>query len=198
MTKGEAKKLALRWLDEATINGQPASAELTADLEGKFDYMLNGVLSYLSTFFKIDRAFETKIEDGIKKSRFRRFSMPEDFKGLKNIVIYDDNSYVEFDDYIVEKGNTFLLPDGMKGTIEFNYFGEPETVAIDAEADTILEIAKRAEVLVPLKLAVDATAGSEETSALSAYLNSVFSNMLANILQSETTAYKGITRVYAM
>jgi hypothetical protein len=86
----------------------------------------------------------------------------------------------------------------MKGTIEFNYFGEPEVVAIDAEADTVLEIAKRAEVLVPLKLAVDATAGSEETSALSAYLNSVFSNMLANILQSETTAYKGITRVYAM
>ena len=96
MTKGEAKKLALRWLDEATINGQPASAELTADLEQKFDYMLNGVLSYLSTFFRIDRTFETKIEDGVKKSRFRRFSMPDDFKGLKNIVIYDDNSYLEF------------------------------------------------------------------------------------------------------
>ncbi len=198
MTKGEAKKLALRWLDEATINGQKASAELTADLEDKFDYMLTGVLSYLSTFFKIDRTFETTIEEGIKKSRYRQFVMPEDYKGIKNIVVYDENSYAEIDDFVVERNGTFLVPEGTKGTIEFNYYGDPEAVAIDAPDDFVLEIEKKAEILVPLKLAIDATAGSEETSALSAYLNGVFSNMLANILQSQTTAYRGVTRIYAM
>jgi hypothetical protein len=198
MTKGEAKNLALRWLDEATINGQPVSSELTADLEDKFSYMLNGVLSYLATFFKVDKTYTTVIDAGVKKSRYRQFVMPDDFRGIKNIIAYDDSSYAEVENYVAEQDGVFLLPDNIKGTIEFNYFGEPMGVPVDADNSTQLEVAKKAEVLVPLKLAIDATAGSEETSALSAYLNSVFSNMLANIIQGETTAYKGVTRVYAM
>ena len=198
MTKEEAKKLALRWLDEATINGQPASAELVADLEDKFDYLLNGVLSYLSTFFRVDKIYETSIAEGTKKSRYRQFYMPSDYRGLKNIVAYDDSSYVELDNYIAEQDGVFLIPDGVKGTIEFNYYGEPREIKADADSSTTLYVAKKAEVLVPIKLAIDATAGSEETSAISAYLNGIFSNMLANILQGETTTYKGITRVYAM
>ena len=198
MTKGEAKNLALRWLDEATINGQPVSSELTADLEDKFDYMLNGVLSYLATFFKVDKTYTTEIQEGVKKSRYRQFEMPDDYRGLKNIVVYNDSSYAEIENYIAEQDGVFLLPDNLTGTIEFNYYGEPARVEVIASETAVLEVARKAEALVPLKLAIDATAGSEETSALSAYLNGVFSNMLANIIQGETSTYKGVTRVYAM
>lgn len=198
MTKGEAKNLALRWLDEATINGQPVSSELTADLEDKFSYMLNGVLSYLATFFKVDKTYTTVAQAGVKKSRYRQFVMPDDYRGLKNIVAYDDSSYTEIENYVAEKDGVFLLPDNIKGTIEFNYYGEPARVELDAPDGTLLEVARKAEALVPLKLAVDATAGSDETSALSAYLNGVFSNMLANIIQGETNTYKSVTTVYAM
>ena len=53
MTKGEARKLFLRWLDEATVNGQEASSDLTADLVNRFDYFLDGTLNYVAGIFKL-------------------------------------------------------------------------------------------------------------------------------------------------
>ena len=53
MTKSDAKALMLRWLDEATSNGQPASADQIADLRDRADYLLDGVLKYLAGQFKL-------------------------------------------------------------------------------------------------------------------------------------------------
>lgn len=198
MTKGEAKKLALRWLDEATINGQNASVELTADLTDKFNYMLTGVLSYIAEFFKLEKQYTVTEKDGTPKGGYIRFVMPDDYKGLSRVAVYDNDGYYELEDFYPESRNIFLLPKGITGNIEFNYYAEPAAVDITADDSTVLDIVKRAEPLLPLKLAIDATAGSEDTSALSAYLDSKFSNMLANLLQNEITVYTSIKRIYAM
>lgn len=53
MTKGEAIELMLRWLDEATSNGQPAPTDQIADLKDRAAHLLDGVLKYLAGHFKI-------------------------------------------------------------------------------------------------------------------------------------------------
>ena len=63
LTKGRAKELALRWLDEATLNGQTASSELTADYTDKFDYMMYNVLVYIAAIFRLRGSFVVKPEE---------------------------------------------------------------------------------------------------------------------------------------
>ena len=53
MTKGDAIARMLRWLDEATVNGQPATAEQIADYKDRAAYMLDDVVKFLSGHFKI-------------------------------------------------------------------------------------------------------------------------------------------------
>lgn len=53
LTKGRAIDEALRWLDEATINGQPATAEQLADYRDRANYLLDGVVKFLAGHFKI-------------------------------------------------------------------------------------------------------------------------------------------------
>ena len=78
------------------------------------------------------------------------------------------------------------------------YFGLPKAVAVDAPEDTELEIVPKAEQLVPLRLAIEATAGSDETSAISAYLENKWSNMVMNLLGEQRGAYNQmVERVYA-
>jgi len=53
MTKGEAKEQMLRWLDEATINGTPASDTQLADYLDRANYLLDGVVKFLAGHFHI-------------------------------------------------------------------------------------------------------------------------------------------------
>lgn len=53
ITKGRAIAEMLRWLDEATVNGQPATAEQIADYKDRANYMLDGAVKFLSGHFKI-------------------------------------------------------------------------------------------------------------------------------------------------
>ena len=52
---------------------------------------------------------------------------------------------------------------------------------------------------MPLRLAIEATAGSDETNAISAYLEGKFSNMVNNLLGDEND-YSGyaVERVYSI
>lgn len=53
MTKNEAKEAALRWIDEATVNGsEPVSGELE-DYRDRMDYLLDGVLNGLAAIFPL-------------------------------------------------------------------------------------------------------------------------------------------------
>ncbi len=51
MTKNEAKETALRWIDEATVNGcEPAAGELD-DYRNRMDHLLDGVVQGLAAVF---------------------------------------------------------------------------------------------------------------------------------------------------
>lgn len=53
MTKTRAIEEMLRWLDEATANGQPVPPDQIADLKDRANYLLDGVVKYLAGIFKI-------------------------------------------------------------------------------------------------------------------------------------------------
>lgn len=201
MTKGEAKKQALRWLDEATLNGQPAGAELTADYTDKFNYFLWNVLVYIAAIFKLERSFIADKENGVKKGGFYGYTMPKDFLELERINIYFENGVIELTDYKKSGDKTFLIPksyiESDSTEVEILYYGMPEEISESAPDATELEIMPKAVQLVPLRLAIEATAGSDETNAISAYLEGKFSSMVNNLLSDEQGAFNTvIERVY--
>lgn len=202
MTKGEAKKQALRWLDEATLNGQPAGAELTADYTDKFNYFIWNVLVYIAAIFKLERSFIADKESGVKKGGFYGYTMPKDFLELERINIYFENGVIELTDYKKSGDKTFLIPksyiESDSTEVEILYYGMPEEISESAPDTTELEIMPKAVQLVPLRLAIEATAGSDETNAISAYLEGKFSSMVNNLLGDEQGAFNTvIERVYA-
>ena len=52
MTKQDAKAGALRWIDEATVNGHAVAAEELADFRDRMDYLIGGVLAELGVLFR--------------------------------------------------------------------------------------------------------------------------------------------------
>ena len=201
MTKGEAKKLALRWLDEATLNGQEAGAELTADYKDKFNYFLYNVLVYVAAVFKLSRSHSVQAIEGKAKGTYVSFTLPNDVMELDKIVRYNASQYDEVRTFRKEGDNVYLIPKNVIGendTVEFIYWGMPTLVAVDDEDTVNIEVVPKAEQLVPLRLAIEATAGSDETSGISAYLEGKYSNMVANLLGEERGAIGGIVeRVFA-
>lgn len=202
LTKGRAKELALRWLDEATLNGQAASSELTADYTDKFDYMMYNVLVYIAAIFRLRGSFVVKPEECEKMGGFYRVQLPEDFMGFNRVIVYNDTASAEIPDFRRESTDVYLIPDTyfIEGTtVEFIYWRSPKKVEIDALDTTELEVRPKAEQLVPLRLAIEATAGSDETNAISAYLEGKFSNMVNNLLGDEND-YSGyaVERVYSI
>ncbi|MGE4213146.1 MAG: hypothetical protein AB7E42_00010 [Anaerotignaceae bacterium] len=201
MTKGEAKKLALRWLDEATLNGQEAGAELTADYKDKFNYFLYNVLVYVAAVFKISRTFSVTITEGTAKGSYVSFTLPNDVMELDKIIRYNASQYEEVRAFRKDGDHVYLIPKNALGendTLEFIYWGMPGVVAVDADDTATIEVVSKAEQLVPLRLAIEATAGSDETSGISAYLEGKYSNMVANLLGEEKGAVSGmVERLYA-
>lgn len=202
MTKGMAKKQALRWLDEATLNGSDASAELTADYIDKFNYFLYNVLVYIASFFKLSRNISIDKDTAYEqRGYFRKYGLPEDFMELEKVILTDNKAYGEIFNYSFEGQYSILIPeeyfkDNAKLTVF--YFGRPKKVDVAALDTTELEVMPIAEQLVPLRLAIEATAGSDETSAISAYLEGKFGNMLENLLGDKQGAPNMLVeRVYA-
>lgn len=202
MTKGEAKAQALRWLDEATLNGQSASAELTADYTDKFNYFIWNVLVYISNIFKLPRTVTLKESELTDIGGFYRYKLPDDFMSFNKINVYNKASILEVYDYIRETTNTYLIPKdyfNKDNTVEVLYWGMPAEIPSNAPEGTELEVQPKATQLVPLRLAIEATAGSDETNAISAYLEAKFSNMVDNLLANDNDyGGLGIERVYAL
>lgn len=57
MTKSDAIETMLRWLDEATINGQETPADQLADLKQRAAYLLDGAVKYIAGHFKIPAVY---------------------------------------------------------------------------------------------------------------------------------------------
>lgn len=202
MTKLEAKELALRVLDEATINGQPAGVELTADYTDKFDYFLNDALVFIANIFPIHSSISIKFYTPYQvRGPYVRVDYPEDIIKIRNVVAYSDKGYEDVQ-YIEDSENSILVERYILDSytaVEMNYNRLPETITFDAPDDTVLDIPRKAESILPLKLAIDATAGNEETSAISAFLNSKLDNLIVNLMGDGEKAYSfGVERIFTM
>ena len=203
MTKQDAEKLALRVLDEATINGQPAGVELTADYTDKFNYFLNDALVFIANLFPLSKSISIKEYEPVQiRGPYIRVELPEDCMKIRNVMAYDSNGSYQDVEYIEDTNISILINKNIidnYSNVEINYNKFPERVAFDAEDNTVLDIVRKAEGLLPLKLAVDATAGSEETSVISAFLNSKLDNLILNLLGDGEKAYSfGVERIYSM
>lgn len=202
MTKLEAKELALRVLDEATINGQPAGVELTADYTDKFDYFLNDALVFIANIFPIHSSISIKFYTPYQvRGPYVRVEYPEDIIKIRNVVAYSDKGYEDVQ-YIEDSENSILVERYILDSytaVEMNYHRLPETITFDAPDDTVLDIPRKAESIIPIKLAVDATAGNEETSAISAFLNSKLDNLIVNLMGDGEKAYSfSVERIFTM
>ena len=297
MTKGEARELMLRWLDEATINGQPVSQELIGDLVNKFKYFLNSAVSYIAGQIKLPRIYsvtrtpinnllgtgfaewsilpgekhlaqapggrsyyfelsgncnaeiwqgaqlvktiahtdnaymaykgilpntaDTRIEissdypfsvknialfgapfpadeDVPDYTPFVAYTMPPDFREFDKIIGLGGGYHIlNSDEYIWERENLFRLPYQSSGQFDFHYFATPKRIEVEAPDDTVIEVVEKAEMLVPLKVAIDITAGTDDLAGTSHYLDGKFSNMLVNIMGDGIPRDNPIRSVYA-
>lgn len=202
LTKGRAKELALRWLDEATLNGQTASSELTADYTDKFNYMLYDVLVYISAIFRLSGSYTVNTDECTEVGGYYKVKMPDDFMGFNRIMAYSSVTSTEIPDFRRYSTSTYLIPkiyfsDDI--TVEVVYWRMPEQIELSSSDTTVLDVVPKAEQLVPLRLAIEATAGSDETNAISAYLEGKFSNMVNNLLGDDND-YSGyaVERVYSI
>lgn len=287
MTKGEARKLFLRWLDEATVNGQEASSDLTADLVNRFDYFLDDALNYMAGIFKLPGVMQLnrfpekplagtgfqrkllhtgeswsmqaekagsylfqligsaklKITSGDAKTEQEipltgdwmeikdlfqnqqafgkveltanspsiiqnaaiyesfyptkedipsyaptvEYNLPEDYREFDRIYRTDgQNGWEVFTEYQKTNQNTLLIPYEVSGSYQVCYWRSPALIGPDAPDETELDVIARAAPLVPLKLAVDIMAGTDDTIYISNYLDGILSNKILNIIGQET------------
>lgn len=63
----------LRWLDEATVNGQEATAEQIADYKDRAAHMLDGVIKFLAGHFKLP-AVHTVVREPMKNMTGKGFA----------------------------------------------------------------------------------------------------------------------------
>lgn len=201
MTKQDAKELALRILDEATINGQPAGVELTADYTDKFDYFLNDALVFIANLFPLNTTVSIKFYTPYQvRGPYVRVELPDDCLKIRNIIAYDSDGGFQDVEYKEDTETSVLVSKATMDkfpNIDLTYNRLPEEVAPDAPDDTVLDISRKAEGFLPLKLAVDATAGNEETASISSFLSSRLDNSFVNLLGDGDKSYAvEVERVY--
>lgn len=161
MTKQDAKAGALRWIDEATVNGHAVAAEELADFRDRMDYLIGGVLAELGVLFPLVGTVQS--DGGVMQ-------LPADCRRVLRVVRSENGAAV---DAAVRDG-MMVLPQVPVTVI---YERRPEIPAPDVPDTTVLDCAPGAEPLVPLKLAADLLIGTIDRVATAGYLTSRYNEM---------------------
>lgn len=181
MTKQDAKDGALRWMDEATINGHAVAAAEQADFRDRMDYLIGGVIAELGAQFPLIGTVNRESRGTVQ--------MPADCKRVLRVVRTESGAPV---DATVQAGVVTALPQGAITIIYERYPGRPTPGAPDAVQ---LDCAPEAEPLVPLKLAADVLLGTIDRMTTGAYLADRYHEMLRQLVASRGGA--PIATVYA-
>ncbi len=193
MTKGEIRKLSLRWADLATVNGVPLSDEISADFNDKFDFYLYHALNFLYGIFREENVFvpENSLEE---VSSYKIYELPKNLRAIKKIICTDDDGYFEVIDYKMECKNKILIPKEFKN-IRILYYTNCEYISPLSDDDTEIILSDRIAFLLPLKVACDIFASCEDTLVVSTYLSDKFNSFVTNILDEDVEEPKNIGTV---
>lgn len=169
-------------------NLPPVDGEAVVTVKSEVPFFVRNAALYAARF-----AEDTEVP---VYAPFVPYTMPENFRELEKIVRVDGGLREEWREFRKQGDRTFLLPYGVTGEFQFCYFRQPERISAGAANDAVLDCHPMAEVLVPLKLAVDVTAGMEEKAELSSYLESKFLGTLRNMLPEPLCECMRVETVY--
>lgn len=120
MTLGEGKKKVLMLMDEYSSGG-----EITEDED---------IAAKMTAFFDIGQKEVAKIKKirSTLKTELRgeggRLSMPMRFQAVESIWVNGEECTARFK----WRGDTLVIPEGLRGMLEIDYFAIPETIPDDA------------------------------------------------------------------
>ena len=285
MTKNDAINGALRWIDEATVNGASAGNGFIADYKDRMEHLLDGAVAMVESQFPTIRTssivqsdppcldgshFEPKtiypgntyefnnsaakaytmeicgvltaVIDGavreINADSFERISgefkgsirlasnypfqvrnagfygfrfasipehiawipyqLPEQMNGLVRILFSGDGvTFLDFSDYRRVDDAHIAIPYHYSGQFDIQYKHRHTTLA-GASGATEIEVDPKAVPLIPLRLAIDATSGIDETLALNQFLTGRFAEMVGAMTDEDTEKHQVIETVFMM
>ncbi len=129
MTIADCIKTAMRWIDQATVNGTPCSIAFTADFEDRMSYLLDSAVSLVETIFPIHRSHN--ITQNIITPTFGFFE-PRSFRPPNRFEARGGLSYT-----FEVSGDVTIVIDGVEtksDTHEFVRFsGEGDSIEIYSE-----------------------------------------------------------------
>lgn len=173
MTKGEARKLYLGYLGEATVNG---SEKNDPDLKAAFDTLLPGAVLYVGLAYPKKEVTEVPAV----------WEAPENLIEVTKAVDEAGNP-VPFD----TMGNTYRFDRAC--TVEYTRL--PQEVASTAPEETVLDLEKTVCMLVPIKAGIDAALSIDAIAYKGTYLVNTYNSLAASIGKEDAAAFR---RVYAV
>nr|DAG23569.1 MAG TPA: hypothetical protein [Caudoviricetes sp.] len=285
MNKNDAINGALRWIDEATVNGAAASNGFIADYKDRMEHLLDGAVAMVESQFPLIESisivqnmprcmdgshFEPKTVypgdtyeftnsdakaytleicgvltaniDGARRQitapEFQRISgsfngsiklesqypfqvrnaafyafplveipehiawvpyeLPQQMNGMVKILFSGDGvTFRDFSDYRRLDEYHIAIPYHYSGQFDIQYKHRHTTLA-GASGATEIEVEPRAVPLVPLRLAIDATSGIDETLALNQFLTGRFAEMVGAMTDEDTEKHQVIETVFMM
>lgn len=285
MTKNDAINGALRWIDEATVNGVTAGNGFVSDYKDRMEHLLDGAVAMVETQFPIvesarivqsvpkcmegshfemrtiypGEAYEFKNElakcftievagtadiefNGavfhssdksfkrmawsfagslkiasqypfqVRNAAFYAFplqdipehiawlpyELPQQMNGLVKILFSGDGvTFRDFSDYRRLDEHHIAIPYRYNGEFDVQY-KKRHTLLSGAPGNTAIEVEPKAAPLVPLRLAIDATSGIDETLLLNQYLTGRFAEMVGAMTDEDLEKHQNIEMVFTM
>lgn len=285
MTKNDAINGALRWIDEATVNGAAASNGFIADYKDRMEHLLDGAVAMVESQFPLIESasivqsvpkcmegshFEARtvypdeeysfengeakaytleicgsvslVVDGVRRQissqTFERvadsfngsirilsdypfqvrnaafyafpmqeipehiawvpYELPQQMNGLVKILFSGDGvTFRDFSDYRRLDEYHIAIPYHYSGQFDIQYKHRHATLS-GASGAAEVEVEPKAVPLVPLRLAIDATSGIDETLLLNQYLTGRFAEMVGAMTDEDLEKHQNIEMVYTM
>lgn len=288
MNKNDAISGALRWIDEATVNGSAASNGFIADYKDRMEHLLDGAVAMVESQFPLIKStsivqnevkclegshfdmktiypgdeyrfeshdmksfsleffttgkltmrgleidFGTQKLDGfyrialpatgavtleatqplmVRNAGFYPYALspvpehiawvpydlPKQMNGLVKILFSGDGvTFRDFSDYRRLNEYQIAIPYHYTGQFDIQYKHRHTTLAGTSGA-TEVEVEPKAVPLVPLRLAIDATSGIDETLALNQFLTGRFAEMVGAMTDEDVEKHQVIEAVFTM
>jgi hypothetical protein len=175
MTKGEVFQLFLRYVDEATSNGQPVDTTQYADYEDKYNYFLDDAVKHLAIYRPVKASIDINLTD---------INVDSSVNGIYRITLSDaivQINTIENDNgkvlWRIRGENVLIVTSNYTFPITIYYDKKPDDVPSDALDSYVFELDSGVHGLIALWCAVLAAKNADPT--LSGNLENQFNQAAA-------------------